>query len=239
MRTSIRAAATLALSVVALTQALPQPTPPSVSDRASLDRYIYPLSPPLACPPVEVDTSQDPEAAAWGDAAKHLIQLWFPYVTELMDTRDHFRIPRTIRLVIKPTNGAPAYTENDTITCDSKWIAAHPDDLGMVVHELTHVVQQYTGRAERPGWLVEGMADYVRWWKYQPEAQLRKPGPNATYHDAYRTTAYFLAWVSYHYDERLVPQLDHAMKIGEDPVPIFKQLTGKEPQELWDEMEGK
>ncbi len=185
-----------------------------------------------------VDASDLPEAAPWGDAAKHLVQLWFPTVCQLLAT-ERFRVPKTIKLVIKKTIGPPAYTANDTITINGKWITAHPDDLGMVVHELTHVVQQYEGPAERPSWLVEGIADYVRWWRYQPEAQPRRPGPNATYHDSYRTTAYFLAWASYHYDERLVPALDRAMRAGQDPLPIFKDLTGRSPEELWDEMMGK
>lgn len=210
---------------------------PSVSDRASLDRFIYPLSKPLRCPKVVVDSTDFPDGAAWGDAARHLVELWFPTVTQLLAT-ETFRVPRQITLVLKKHIDAPAYTANDTITIDGQWITAHPNDLGMVVHELTHVVQQYQGGGQ-PGWLVEGIADYVRWWRYEPDSPRPRIGPTATYHDSYRTTAAFLAWVSYHYNEALVPALDRAMRANQDPVPVFQQLTGRTPEQLWTEMTGR
>jgi hypothetical protein len=204
-----------------------------MKDRPSLDRYIYPLSKPIACPRIVVDSTDFPQGAAWGDAAKDLIKLWFPTVCQLLATKD-FRTPTQITLVLRKHIDAPAYTADNTITVDGEWIAKHPNDLGMVIHELTHVVQQYPDG--EPGWLVEGIADYVRWWRYEPDSPRPHLGPKATYHDAYRTTAAFLAWVSYHYDERLVPALDNEMRRGRDPMPVFQKLTGKTPQQLWDEM---
>jgi hypothetical protein len=56
------------------------------------------------------------------------------------------------------------------ITISGKWITEHPDDLGMVIHELVHVVQGYPNSRHKAGWLVEGIADYIRWWRYEPEA---------------------------------------------------------------------
>ncbi len=41
-----------------------------------------------------------------------------------------------------------------------------------MVHETVHCVQRYRGRGN-PGWLVEGVADYVRFFKYEP----KKPAP--------------------------------------------------------------
>jgi hypothetical protein len=210
---------------------------PSVSDRASLDRFIYPLAKPIKCPTVVVDSTDLPEAAAWGDAAKHLVELWFPTVCQLLAT-EKFRVPSQVRLVIRKHIDAPAYTAGNVITIDGQWITAHPNDLGMVIHELTHVVQQYPDGGPKPGWLVEGIADYVRWWRYEPDSPRPRLGPNATYHDAYRTTAAFLAWVSYHYNESLVPELDRAMRERRDPMPLFKKLTGKSPEDLWTEMRG-
>lgn len=205
----------------------------SISDRSSLDRYIYPLAPAQKCPPVEVDSSDLPEAAAWGDAAKTLVEHWYPVICGLLSTQD-YHSPSHVRLVIKKHIDAPAYTEGDTITIDGQWITGHPNDLGMIIHELTHVIQHYHG--DNPGWLVEGIADFVRWWRYEPSP----PGPRfsatATYHDSYRTTAAFLAWVSEHYDQRIVPQIDLAMRNNQDPMPLFEKLTGKTAQQLWDEM---
>ncbi|MCB8932923.1 MAG: DUF4157 domain-containing protein [Chthonomonadaceae bacterium] len=200
-----------------------------------LQKHIYPLAPRLECPPVSVDASDFPEGQAWGEAAKGLVESWFPTVCSLLATED-YKAPSQIRLVIKKKISAPAYTSGNTITINGEWITAHPDDLGMVVHELTHVVQSYPGRGPKPGWLVEGIADYVRWWRYEPEA--KRPRIDATrnkYTDSYRTTAYWLAWVSRQYDMGLVPALDRALRHGDDPMPLFHKLTGKDAQALWDE----
>ena len=48
-----------------------------------------------------------------------------------------------------------------------KYFKANPDDIGAMVHETVHCVQLYRGRGN-PGWLVEGVADYVRFFKYEP-----------------------------------------------------------------------
>ena len=41
---------------------------------------------------------------------------------------------------------------------DAQWISDHPDDFGMVIHELIHVIQAYPAAGDKPGWLVEGIA---------------------------------------------------------------------------------
>ncbi|MBX3118531.1 MAG: DUF4157 domain-containing protein [Fimbriimonadaceae bacterium] len=204
-------------------------------DKPSLDRHIYPLSKPLACPEVVIDTTDFPEAKEWAEAAKKVVTMWFPKVTELLSTAD-YKVPAKITLVFKKEISAPAYASGSTITVNGKWITEHPDDLGMMVHELTHVVQQYPGSRTTPGWLVEGIADYVRWWRYEPEAPRPKINyEKASYKDAYRTTAYFLAWTSRKYNMGLVPALDAACRTRKDPMPVFKDLTGKDADELWKE----
>jgi len=138
--------------------------------------------------------------------------------------------------VIKKEISAPAWANGGTITISGKWITQHPDDLGMVVHELTHVVQSYPGSKSTPGWLVEGIADYIRWWRYEPEAPRPKVDPvKSKYTDSYRTTAAWLAWTSRKYNMGLVPALDRSMRKGEDPMPLFEQLTGKNADDLWSE----
>lgn len=46
------------------------------------------------------------------------------------------------------------------------WVKSQPNDFGMVVHELTHLVQRYPPGS--PGWLVEGIADYIRAKYFEP-----------------------------------------------------------------------
>lgn len=234
---------TLLLVVAALTVG-------QIPSARKLETFTYPLAQAVKCPPVEVDVTDEPAAKEWAEAAKGLVESWYPKLTELLatDGRDPvtgelkgkpFDPPKTIKLVFKKELNVPAYASGGTITINGQWISQHPDDLGMVVHELTHVIQSYAGRRV-PGWLVEGIADYIRWWKYEGELHA---GPGRTkinpekakYTDSYRTTAMWLAWVSRKYDMRLVPVLDKAMRDGEDPVPTFKKLTGKEPEALFAE----
>lgn len=200
-----------------------------------LARHVYPLAKRLDCPPVVIDVSDFPESQAWGDAAKALVESWFPTVCSLLATEE-YKPPKEIKLVIKKSINSPAYASGGTITINGKWITDHPDDLGMIVHELTHVVQSYPRNQKKPGWLVEGIADYVRWWRYEPEAKRPRIDPEKNkYSDSYRVTAYWLAWVSKKYDMRLVPAIDLALRKAEDPMPIFAKMTGKEPEELWKE----
>jgi hypothetical protein len=200
-----------------------------------LSRYIYPLARARTPPAVTVDTSDAPEAQAWAETAAGLVRDWFPHICQLLST-DRYSPPREIRLVFKKELNVPAYASGSTITISAKWIHDHPNDLGAVIHELTHVVQAYPRSRRTPGWLVEGVADFIRWWRYEPEARRSRIDPQkASYRDSYRTTAAFLAWLTEKYDTRLVPRLDAAMRSREDPLPIFAELCGKPIDDLWTE----
>jgi len=100
-----------------------------------------------------------------------------------------------------------------------------------MIHETCHVVQRYRGRGN-PGWLVEGVADYVRFFVFEPG----KAGPvnpnRARYNGSYRTTAAFLAFVSAKYDKQLVLKLNQRMRDGKYQEDVFHELTGKTVQEL-------
>lgn len=217
-------------------------------------RFVYPLAHaghPPACPPVEIDCSKFPEGAEWGALAKPLVESWYPRLCELLatDGRDPpigephgkpLAAPRALKIVIEKKIDAPAYTSGNEIHVNGPWIREHPDDSGLLIHELAHVVQAYPGGHNAPGWLTEGIADYVRWWRYEPElaatsGRTRIDPAKSKYTDSYRTTAMWLAWCSRAHDMRLVPALDLALRNGEDPLPLFEKLCGKGPDGLWAE----
>jgi len=111
--------------------------------------------------------------------------------------------------------------------------------IGSLVHESVHVVQQY-GRARVPSWLVEGMADYVRWFKYEPQSHgadlvwMRRNGSNFSphYNDSYRVSANFLNWVIEKYDLNLLKEINAAIRQGKDTGDFWKEHTGKTVEEL-------
>ena len=75
---------------------------------------------------------------------------------------------------------------------------------------MTHVVQAY-----QPGWLTEGIADYIRWFKYEPENKRPHPNPDkAKYSDSYRTSAAFLNWATETFDKDLVVKINAACRQG-------------------------
>ena len=79
---------------------------------------------------------------------------------------------------------------------------------------------------------MEGIADYVRFFKYEPG----KIGPiRGRYNGAYRETAAFLNYVTDKYDKEIVKKLNKAMREGEYNEELWKTLTKKTVQELGDE----
>lgn len=180
---------------------------------------------------VAVETPEDKDVAAWGAMSKDLAQDWYPRIVEILG--DEMPDPRpAIKVLYKEMDGV-AYTAGPQITVSIAWIRRVPDDRGMIVHELTHVVQHY--RRPAPGWLVEGIADYVRWWCYEPRADgVKVDLSKASYRDAYRTTAAFLAYVEQHWPGT-VAKAHHAARSGEYKDALFQEWTGKSLDDLWSE----
>src|SRR5262249_27645530 len=125
-------------------------------------------------------------------------------------------------------------TSGDRIIGSVAYFKERPGDVGAMVHETVHVVQQYRSR-NNPGWLGEGIADYVRFFKYEP-GKLGRLHPNRARVDgSYRVTAAFLAYLTEKYDKEIVRKLNKVMREGEYREAVFKQLTGKTVQELGEE----
>lgn len=205
-----------------------------------LSRQIYPLAKieKLHTPKFELDLTEAPgdvQVQEWSSSAKALCEEWFPLICRFLAT-DDWTPPGAVRLVFKQEQAAPGSTSGDVIYISVKWIKAHPDDFGMVIHELTHVIQHYPPSQSQPGWLVEGVADYLRYWKYEPEKPHRRLNPaKASYRDGYGATAAFLAWTVWKYDKRIVRRLDDAMRHHRYNDAMFKETTGKDLDSLWAE----
>ena len=120
------------------------------------------------------------------------------------------------------------------MTVNSKWCREHPEDTGLTVHEMAHVIQSMS--SYNPVWLVEGIADYIRWVKFEPQNhKLRLNVQTASYRDSYRTTGTFLAWCEIHYDSALVRKLNDAIRFGTYNEDLWKKYCGKDVGTLWAE----
>ncbi len=185
--------------------------------------------------PVEfsVDVSDAPEMKEWAEKAARICEREYTMINEELKSAG-FKPPRTVKMSLKSDYDGVAYASRGEITGSVKYFKAHLDDIGAMVHETTHIVQQYRTR-NNPGWLVEGIADYVRFFKYEPG----KIGPisarRAHYDGSYRVTAAFLQYLTTQYDKEIVLKLNKAMREGEYKDSIFKALTKKTLKELDDE----
>lgn len=218
------ALAAAVLSFPALAESPPAPTPLKVP------ALIKPLvSRNLK---VTVDTTGAPECQAWAERAKEMVELWHPIVSAYLDAPLHPG-EKEIKLVFKDMKGVAATSKN-VITIASGWVRSHPEDLGMVLHELVHVVQDYP--PTQSVWLMEGIADYIRFWMAEPEGQPK--GFNRgkeNYRNGYRTTGAFLAWIEKQYQTPIIRDANAALRRGTYKDSLFEEKTGKNLDALWTE----
>jgi hypothetical protein len=178
-----------------------------------------------------IDTSETPELKVWADQLRPLVEDWYPKIVNYFPS-DGYEAPRKFTITFKNMDGV-AYASGTNIVCAAAWFKAHPDDQGAVIHELVHVVQQYRSR-RNPSWLVEGVADYLRWFKYEPVAKRPRPNPaRAKYTDSYQTTGAFLEYVANFREPQIAVRLNAAMRQGRYQPELWQEYTGMSVEELW------
>ncbi len=183
---------------------------------------------------VELDTSEVPEMKEWGETAKRLLEEWHPRIANLLPTKD-FVPPAEMALKLKKSEKGVGGTTGTRIQVSSHWIRKHPEDLGLVVHELVHVIQRYP--KNKHGWLTEGIADYIRWAIYEGKPQAWFPAPRKPggYKQGYRITAGFFLWLESDASPGIVKKLNTAARNRKYDDEIFLKETGRPLETLWDE----
>ncbi len=225
-------------------------------DPAALDRIAAPELRTIDFATVDkaysftIDFTQAPELREWTEKElTPIIQQWYPKIVEMFPSEGFQAIKHVRFRYLRDTEmrGIPAYASGDTISMNADWFRGQLDReaRGAVVHEMVHIVQAYSGRGRRsqgyrapPGWIVEGIPDYVRWFLYEPQtkgAMLSKKALANAKHDAsYRTSANFIDWVirNHSSDGTLVQQLNAAARQGKYSSDLWQKLTGKSEEEL-------
>ena len=101
---------------------------------------------------------------------------------------------------------------------------------GVLVHESTHVWQYTNGG----GWLVEAMADYVRYKAGFDRIQRRQKGGN--WDSPYTTGGFFIHWIEEKYDKDFGYKVNMGMKNRTFSYPaLVQQVTGKPVDMVWEE----
>jgi hypothetical protein len=221
------------------------------------------------------DATQTPQAAQVAPSAVlearvatagKLIAEWYPRINVLLFDPGH-PLPRPTPKVgvdRKPIqDGVPAYADERGIHLWAAYVE-HQDEAdfeGMVIHELTHINQNGHQDDDASGWVVEGIADYVR-HKYfardiEPRLRLGPDGRLAGYPPAdiylhalqqrkadlsvrgyearYTVAAAFLYWLELRKNGDIVHVLSRALEQGSYTPALFEQACGKPLDALWDE----
>jgi hypothetical protein len=190
-----------------------------------------------------LDVSQSPDLKEWAETQlRPAVDKWYPIWVDSLAS-EGFSAPKKFTITIKPMDGVAATGGTDVEVSES-WIKGQikkPDwneAVGSVMHELVHVVQQY-GDQRNPGWLVEGIADYFRWFHYEPIEHRPKlsarRAARAKYSDSYQTTAGFLEYVAKNHDHEFVVKMNAALRQGRYTPELWQEFTGLSVQDLWSE----
>jgi hypothetical protein len=179
---------------------------------------------------LQLPESSDEKLKTFAHQAEQLVKEWEPKVAEVLGVAPERR-PKSVTIIFREMKGV-AYWNGKAINVSTAWVASHPEDAGLVVHELTHVLQG--GYHDTPSWLTEGIADYVRFGvmengKFGIRIDPAKQKPR----DSYRVTGYFLLQAEKKYPG-LIKKLHETCSANHDAEAAFKaQCNGKTVDEVW------
>jgi hypothetical protein len=201
---------------------------------------------------IAIDTSEAPDLKEW--AEKQLAPVlaeWYPKIVAMLPS-EGYAAPTNFSVTIRPGRGVAA-TGGNRITANSEWLKreVNGEAIGALLHEEVHVVQQYRGGRRNnpdykrpPGWLIEGIPDYIRWFLYEPQSH----GADAAYFKTrkkmalkydgmYRISANFLNYVNENYgkEQKLLTSVNAACRQGTYTDDLWKEGTGKSLEELNEE----
>jgi hypothetical protein len=176
------------------------------------------------------------ESDAMDDAvANRMVETFFA-VYGRMSARFNPDASRRVTFIVDPALEGIAGADGATVYFNPAYFAEHPQDTDVVVHEAMHVVQDY-GQQPVPGWLVEGIADYVRHQYGVNDAvggwKLREYSPDQGVEGGYRSTGRFLVWLEANGHPGLVETLDRRARAGAYTDAVWSELTGQTLTELW------
>lgn len=197
---------------------------------------------------ITIDTTETPDLTEWAhkDLAP-VVRAWYPKLVTMLPS-EGYEAPKRVSVTFSASMQGVAATGGTRVRCAAGWFRQNlqGEAKGAVVHELAHVVQNY-GIARRtnpnatrtPGWVVEGICDYIRWFLYEPQthgAEITSRNIARARYDAnYRISGNFLNWVTQTYDKDIVRKLNAAARQGKYSEDLWKTATRHTVQELGDE----
>lgn len=190
---------------------------------------------------IHFDTTETPDLRQWVQSdLMPACREWYPRICEQLRA-DGFEAPTEFTVTFRDKMDGVAHTSGKDVVCAGPWYRNNlkTEAVGSVVHELVHVVQQYGGfrRANRPpGWLVEGIADHIRWYQFEPVEKRRRIDWNrANYDQAYFPSATFLDYIVRTIDPDAITRINDDCRAGRYSETYWVDTYGKTPEQLWAE----
>jgi hypothetical protein len=225
---------------------------------------LFTLAPARAADqqPVRVllDVSYAPDAGDFALKTSPLVLEWYARINDILYGPDR-PLPFNV-VIVSFQHGLnyPAFTTGNVIHVLADMLRNRHDSYeGMVIHELTHVVQHYPNTTDDNRWVVEGIADYVRHEAYEKDikptmhldaqAHAYGYGDNEPFFHSLQTTgadlqdkgylksytvaSSFLFWLETRKDKEIVRHLNLALAQGQYSPDLFRQFCGQPLDELW------
>jgi len=199
-----------------------------------------------------IETAEAADLRDWAEQKlAPVLAEWYPKIVALLPSQD-FTAPKAVTITLRPVNGV-AFASGTRITANSAWVRRElgGEAIGALVHEAVHVVQQYGGRRRGnpdfkhpPGWLGEGIPDYIRFFLYEPQSHgadliwlQGRRNQALNYDGMYRITANFLNYVVEKYDSKkeLITKINAACRQGRYTDELWQEFTGKSLSDLNEE----
>ncbi|CAG7833688.1 unnamed protein product, partial [Allacma fusca] len=183
---------------------------------------------------IDINYSADPSLKNFADKVHSTLIQWYPTLEAKLKSPT-FKPIEYVSITFDSNYNGVAYAAGNRIVGSVKYYRDHQDDVGSMVHELVHVIQGYKNG---PGWVVEGIADYVRYFIFEPNRKPGKPGSNNKYTDGYGVTAWFLDYIvrTNNFTPDFVYWLNKDCREGTYNDYIWEKLLKKTVDQLWNEM---
>jgi hypothetical protein len=210
-------------------------TPTAPTAPAATQPAAAPATQAPATVKITVKAEDAPDLQEWGNEVAKLCEEWYPRLSELLAS-DGYTPPKEVNILFRPALRVPAMAGGDTITVNAAYVRDHKDDRGMLIHEITHIIQAYPRQKEDLGWLTEGIADYIRFWLFEPQTRQHPINKEkASYRNSYRVAGAFLGWLVETHDKDIVTKLNAKLRAGNADASIFSELLNKSVDDLWKE----
>lgn len=198
-----------------------------------------------------IETAEAADLRDWAvEKLAPVLTEWYPKLVGMLPSAG-YTAPKAVTITIRPVNGV-AFASGTRITANSAWLRRelNGEAVGALVHEAVHVVQQYGRRRGNPdfknppGWLGEGIPDYIRFFLYEPQSHgadliwlQGRRNQTLNYDGMYRITANFLNYVVEKYDSKkeFITKINAACRQGKYTDELWQELTGKSLANLNDE----